>query len=264
MANGISRSGCFIVPLAGGLSACRIGPSDSARRILCLGPGPGMGHQALHGMRHCRPPNSSYFLLNYPGFQGVAIPSNAQDYMICLARAAEQFDVLLGLSWGAILALHLSAVGNHQAILINPARTVAESNVPVGGGPRLTQVRKGRNMTPDAWFRQHLAEVGLHAAFDSDRHIQDFLQSVETSYAAWSAGRQVTRLLATRETLRQHPAVIRGDRDTICHPRDAPGAILVAGRHYLHLDNPDGLLLAIREVLQVDRPKLSTNHKPAL
>ncbi|MBV9013008.1 MAG: alpha/beta fold hydrolase [Pseudonocardiales bacterium] len=236
----------------GGLRACSSGDGNLPR-LICLPPGPGLGHQIIRNLHGVLVDLGCVQLVEYPGHGYGSVPPDTKAVVDAVAGALHADDVLIGHSWGAQIAI--AAASCHELaglVLISPP--------PVGRARRqwsedTAQLRRWRRngLDPEQWYRRYLEDYAIPLGLGSDRSRSKHLMMGVASYATvWQQLRREPSMFDLYGGLAMARApvmVIIGTDDPLVEPKQldtassyAPVRVeSVPGGHYPFLDCPNVL-----------------------
>lgn len=122
------------------VSACATGESTGRRRVICFPPGPGIGHQVIRSLHQILQVAGSVHLVDYPGHGNSTAVSAFSDLCGSYARFVRSSDILVGHSWGAIVAAHVAARGRPTGLVLisppadEPRNSESSETAPLAGG----------------------------------------------------------------------------------------------------------------------------------
>ena len=232
--------------------------SGAGRRILCLPPGPGFGHQLVRALHDVLAGLGEVRLVDYPGHGYGRTPAGLDELADTVAAATRQDDILLGHSWGARIA---AAVAARAPV----AGLVMLSPPPATRAPRqwnadTAELRRWRRdgLDADAWYRRYLAEHALPLGFGGDRdRARALLAGVSTHEPVWRVLRgesPVFDLDAALGAVHCPVLVATGADDALGDPAAVHAAaedracvrhVVLPGGHYPYLDRPDAVRRAV-------------------
>ncbi|HEV2889849.1 MAG TPA: alpha/beta hydrolase [Frankiaceae bacterium] len=240
---------------ASGLALCS---SGSGTDLLCLPPGPGLGHQLARALHGVLAGVGRVTLPDYPGHGTPAPARDLADVRERVARLVTSATVLVGHSWGAEVAASVAAVVPCAAlVLLAPPPPVEHATAwTPGGHALLAAVRAERTGTP---YERYLRAFAIPAGLGGDRARADaLLDGVPVYDDAWRAlrGQSDPRPLADRvaaaRALGTAVRVVAGADDPLC-PEPLLDALAAAGAevvpapggHYGFVDAPAAVRSAV-------------------
>lgn len=247
---------------AGSVITCDSG--QGPRTLLCLPPGPGIGHQILRSLHDLFAGLARTRIVEYPlhgyGSTGVA---DRESLLRALAGLLDGRQVLLGHSFGADLAVDLAvwSPGVVGLVLLSPPKeTVHRSGWSARSRVALSRLRAGQ--AGGDWHRRYLVEYALPLGLDGDvSRSAALLNGVPTYERAWRTlrGATATGRLGARVAAARIPTLIVSGRDDplVDHAAIDDLAALpntttvrLTGAHFPFLDAPEGVREAVSRFLE--------------
>lgn len=253
---------CFYRRLPGDIFACMRPGGACVQPWLCLGPGPGLGHESMHELqRYIASVGEEGLLVDYPGVGGT--PGGLEESWDGLRRlklATRLGRVVVGVSWGCLLVPALVSPRTRAVILISPPIGLIGDTIGWPESGSMTFPRISR----ECWFRRVLLRHAIrHAFVDDDGAADSFLSSTTTSFHGWLLGRRMSRLLLPLEDwLRQthlvRTWVVRGATDRLIGEEVvsrlhglAECVVTVDGGHFPYLTSSGKLRAVFSDVSEV-------------
>lgn len=232
--------------------------------VLCLPPGPGIGHQILRSLHDLFAGLARTRIVEYPlhGYDSTRV-ADRESLLRALAGLLDGRQVLLGHSFGADLAVDLAvrSPGAVGLVLLSPPSQTANTS---GWGARssvaVSRLRAGR--AGGDWYRRYLVEYALPLGLGGDTsRSAAFLNGVPTYERAWRTLRQATPAgpLGTRIAAAGIPTLILSGRDDplVDHAAIEELATLpntttvwLTGAHFPFVDAPEGVRQAVSRFLE--------------
>jgi pimeloyl-ACP methyl ester carboxylesterase len=244
------------------LGVCRSGAGG--RTLVCLPPGPGLGHQVARALHAVFAGMGAVAIVEYPG-HGAGSPAGSRGELA--TRIARYVDgladpVLVGHSWGADMALDVAALcAPAGLVLLSPPPSVHRPSTWTAGSRDLrTALRAGE--AGGEWYRRYLAEYAIPLGFGGDRTpAARLLAGVPCYDEAWRALRRcgASGTLDERLTACAVPTLlVAGSGDALLDRRElaAIGALphvrtsTVPGGHYVFVDAPGPVAAAVAGYLR--------------
>lgn len=245
-----------------GLAVCASGDGHAVD-VLCLPPGPGLGHQLARALHVVLAGLGRVRIIDYPGHGTPAAARDLADVHRRVANLVTRRTVVVGHSWGADVAASIAAETPCAAlVLLAPPPPAAPSTSWTAGGRALLatlRAEPGGGTPYERYLRAHAIPNGL----GGDRLRADvLLDGVPVYEEAWRVlrGEQDRRPLAARvrraAEIGTRVVVVAGRDDPLCPddvlgPLAADGGARVVrseGGHYGFVDAPDAVRAAVAGV----------------
>ncbi len=246
---------------SGSVASCDSG--SGGRLIVCLPPGPGMGHQILRSLHEAFAGLGEIRLVEYPLHGTGDLPVADRDSLVAaLTELLTGHEVLLGHSFGASLAVDIAARSHLVSGLIlvsPPVDGPDQRGWSAASRAAAAQLRGGRS--DNGWFRRYLADYALPLGLGGDvARGSAMLRGVPTYERAWRTLRHCTATepLGARVAAAQVPALIVSGRDDplvdrieVARLRELANAVTaeLPGSHFPFLDARKELRAAVSRFL---------------
>jgi pimeloyl-ACP methyl ester carboxylesterase len=259
-----TRPGTVVDPVSG-LAEC--GSGTTGPDLLCLPPGPGIGHQIIRDLHRILAGLGRVRLIDYPGHGRSTPVASAEALTGRISTAVRPDTVLIGHSWGAAVAAQVAATVRCAALVLlcppppRPAIPTASRRWTPAARQAVVSSRDGEPGSAYArYLRGYAVPLGLgednaraRLLLDGVPHFEEAWRQlrgdsggpspVEAAARTASHGTPVLAVLPADDQLTDRTGV----RDLVAAGLAA--AITIPGGHYCFLDAPSELRLAIRDFL---------------
>jgi pimeloyl-ACP methyl ester carboxylesterase len=246
---------------AGGAATCDSG--QGPRTLLCLPPGPGIGHQVLRSLHEIFVGLAKVRIIEYPlhGYERAEV-ADRESLLHILAGLLTGRQVVLGHSFGADLAVDLAArsSGAQGLVLLSPPAQVPSTP---GWSPHNSAVasRLRTQLHTGDWYRRYLTDYALPLGFGGDiSRSTDLLRGVPTFEQAWRKLRRTAAAGSLRERVAAvgiPTLILSGRDDPLVSRTEIAGlstlpnttTVELQGSHFPFVDAPEDVRRAVSRFL---------------